>query len=535
MDTRRILEIFGGVMLGSGLTVVGYELAGPPSGDSGRSSAVAESEAATADADGAVMGGAYADSQAGETGGAGEGVPDKLAGGEGAIAPTSGPFAADDDGHYQAFTEIFDSPVVFDAEAEARFPKHGLVTSGAVIVRERADLESKRMGMLRAGTRVRVDAERSFGGGCSKGWHAIFPKGWICLKAALKVGEEPPEDGQVDVAKPNIDEPMPLDYWRVNHGATPFFHRLPSWDEQERADAAGQAWLQTKGSQPMPTHPDKRPDDVPAVVKDYQNAGYYVTIASEHVRSKRHFLRTNRGTYARKYQLEKREGSQFRGVVLPGGAEDLPVYWIVRELPLKARESEGSGILNDTEITPERRSRYPFKRKVRIGDYDYYEDEDGKLLRAYAVGKAYKLKRPAGVGADENWVHVDLSEQTLVAYNGDKPVFTTIVSTGKEPGMTPVGVHRIQSKFIATSMRDQPEEDEAYSIEDVPWTQYFHNNVALHGAFWHGGFGLVRSHGCVNLSPADARWLFGFTGPHLPDGWDAVMTTGESSVVVITE
>jgi lipoprotein-anchoring transpeptidase ErfK/SrfK len=142
------------------------------------------------------------------------------------------------------------------------------------------------------------------------------------------------------------------------------------------------------------------------------------------------------------------------------------------------------------------------------------------------------------VEADEHWIHIDLSEQVLVAYEGDRPVFATLVSTGKTPGMTPVGVHRIQIKHIATSMRDQPVEDEAYSIDDVPWTQYFAGSIALHGAFWHAGFGLVRSHGCVNLSPADARWLFGFTEPQLPAGWHAYAPLGrgeQGSPVVVTE
>jgi lipoprotein-anchoring transpeptidase ErfK/SrfK len=87
-------------------------------------------------------------------------------------------------------------------------------------------------------------------------------------------------------------------------------------------------------------------------------------------------------------------------------------------------------------------------------------------------------------------------------------------------------------------MRDQPPEDEAYSIDDVPWTQYFQGSVALHGAFWHAGFGLERSHGCVNLSPSDARWLFGFTDPKLPHDWHAVTPAGrrdKGSAVVVTE
>lgn len=65
----------------------------------------------------------------------------------------------------------------------------------------------------------------------------------------------------------------------------------------------------------------------------------------------------------------------------------------------------------------------------------------------------------------------------------------------------------------------------AYSIENVPWVMYFRDSFALHGAFWHSGLGAVRSHGCVNLSPDDARWLFHWTSPTLPDGWHAVFAT----------
>ncbi|NVB41549.1 L,D-transpeptidase [Pseudenhygromyxa sp. WMMC2535] len=535
MDTQRALEIFGGFLIGAGVTVAGYELAGPRAPASQEVAASEDEEAG----DEATL--AQAGATPEKTRGpaveemAAAGAKQRAAEDAEVGAPT-GPFAPDADGHYSEFTKAYYDPVAFTDEHEAEFPKHGLVTAGAVIVRERADLESNRIGMLRAGTRVRVDAERSFGGGCSSGWHEIFPEGWICVGAGLEVSDTPPDDGTIDIAQPNVGESMPLDYWRVNHDGTPFFHRLPSYTEQDQADAAANAWLAAHGREPMPTDRSQRPDDVPAVVKEYLNAGYYVTVTSEHVHAKRHFLKTNRGVYVRKYQLGKKDGSDFRGQVL-GPEQNLPVYFIVRELELMSRVGD-SGLLESTGVKPERRTTHPFSRKVRIGDYDYYEDDEGNLMRAYAVAAAEKIKRPTGLSADERWIHVDLSEQTLVAYIGDTPVFATIVSTGKEPGMTPVGVHRVQSKFIVTSMRDQPVEEEAYSIEDVPWTQYFSNSVALHGAFWHGGFGLVRSHGCVNLSPADARWLFGFTEPKLPEGWAAAMPGvmgAEPSAVVVTE
>jgi lipoprotein-anchoring transpeptidase ErfK/SrfK len=101
-------------------------------------------------------------------------------------------------------------------------------------------------------------------------------------------------------------------------------------------------------------------------------------------------------------------------------------------------------------------------------------------------------------------------------------VFATLVSTGKPGHETPTGLYRIQSKHVSTTMDDDASEDGAYSIEDVPWTMYFHGNYALHGAFWHYTFGRVRSHGCVNLAPADARWLFQWSSPTLPASWHGI-------------
>ncbi len=527
MQRRRVLEMLVSFVLGGGLVAGFYELGG-------RTPAVATEPVEPAESIVAAAEAGEAPGVAAEPAGGGA-APEPVSDGQ----PATDPFAPGPDGSYSAFPAIHDPPVQLDAAAEAKYPKHGLVTGQAVLVRERTEKDGRILGILRAGARVRADAALSFGGGCTKGWHAIFPAGWICLNAGLEIGDTPPDDGAINIPKPRLDQPMPYEYWRVSHDGTPFFHRLPSFTEADQADAAAKAWMAENGRAPMPTNPAERPPEVPAVVKEYLNSGYYVTVAGEAMKSERRFLRTLRGVFARKYQLEQREGSSFTGLVLRG-EEDLPVHWIVRETTMMRRAGEGSELLNKVEgKVPERRSRYPFKRKVTIGTTQYYEDEEGLLMPAYAVGQSYKLRRPPGVGADERWIHVDLSEQVLVAYQGDRPVFTTLVSTGKEPGMTPVGVHRLQSKHVATSMRDQPIEEDAYSIEDVPWTQYFHNSVALHGAFWHGGFGLVRSHGCVNLSPADARWLFGFTEPHLPDGWHAMSpgagTFARGSAVVITE
>jgi hypothetical protein len=51
---------------------------------------------------------------------------------------------------------------------------------------------------------------------------------------------------------------------------------------------------------------------------------------------------------------------------------------------------------------------------------------------------------------------------------------------------------------------------------------YFQLAYALHSAFWHDSFGHPHSHGCVNLAPRDAKWLFEFVEPPLPTGWHGV-------------
>ncbi len=135
---------------------------------------------------------------------------------------------------------------------------------------------------------------------------------------------------------------------------------------------------------------------------------------------------------------------------------------------------------------------------------------------------------PAGA---ERWIDVDLASQTLVAYEGPRPVFATIVSTGRGPRgselATRTGTFRIWVKVFTAKMDnlDKEDADRHYAIEDVPWVQFFDKAIALHGAFWHRDFGRVHSHGCVNLAPLDARWLFAFTGPHVPSGWTAALPT----------
>ena len=153
-------------------------------------------------------------------------------------------------------------------------------------------------------------------------------------------------------------------------------------------------------------------------------------------------------------------------------------------------------------------------------------DAGPRYLRSWFAAVAERIDRPEGVADDEPWVHVDRGEQTLVLYRGDTPIYATLVSTGLEGHETPLGLFEIRRKHVTDTMSNIGPDagDDRYSIEDVPWTQYFEAGVALHTAFWHTRFGLPRSHGCVNMTPTDAHWVFARTWPQLPDGWHGVAT-----------
>jgi len=118
------------------------------------------------------------------------------------------------------------------------------------------------------------------------------------------------------------------------------------------------------------------------------------------------------------------------------------------------------------------------------------------------------------------WIDVELDSQTLTVHRGAVPQFATLVSTGFK-GPTPKGIFRISMKHTLGQMRSRPDSDEPYTVEAVPFIQYFTGNFALHGAFWHYRFGHKISHGCVNLAPNDARRIFGLTTPHVRRGWQS--------------
>lgn len=101
------------------------------------------------------------------------------------------------------------------------------------------------------------------------------------------------------------------------------------------------------------------------------------------------------------------------------------------------------------------------------------------------------------------WIDIDVTRQRLVAYEGSRPVFSAVVSTGVPRTPTVLGRFAIRVKLRSQRMRGP-----GYDLPNVPWVMYFYGAYAIHGTYWHNNFGRPMSHGCVNMRIADAQWLY---------------------------
>ena len=239
------------------------------------------------------------------------------------------------------------------------------------------------------------------------------------------------------------------------------------------------------------------------------------------VERRERWARTTKGLWIAQQDLAMARPSTFEGARLVDGVLD--VAWVLADrAPVWASSSPGA-----KEKPKDARARFQLVH-IREESGAMVRVDDGAWMFSRDLARPSRAPAPVEVtGPGERWIDVDSTSQTLVAYEGSRAVYATLVSTGRgapgSPSVTPPGVHRIWVKIFASDMANVQSQDidPHYSLEDVPYVQFFDDAVALHGTYWHGDFGHPRSHGCVNLAPLDAHWLFDFTEPRVPAGWDA--------------
>lgn len=218
--------------------------------------------------------------------------------------------------------------------------------------------------------------------------------------------------------------------------------------------------------------------------------------------------------WVREDQVHIVQPSTYAGVYL-ASQPSVPFAWVLRNI----RPSTLPGA--DADPNLELMNRYDQVNIYGVQDVDgtnWYLINANQWIPQSYVGIVDVDPRPAGVPAGEKWVEVDLYEQTLAAYEGDRMVYATLVSSGLPQWPTRRGLFRIWEKVFVGEMSGRQGKPDYYYLEDVPWTMYFDWDIGLHGAYWHDAFGYRHSHGCVNLPPIAAQWLYQWTDPPMPPG-----------------
>jgi lipoprotein-anchoring transpeptidase ErfK/SrfK len=175
---------------------------------------------------------------------------------------------------------------------------------------------------------------------------------------------------------------------------------------------------------------------------------------------------------------------------------------------------------------------------------NYYGGVDMLWVRAEALRPILPDElTPINPQVEEKRIVVDVIRQDLSCFEGSNEVFYCRVSTGAkfdaegnvvDKWSTPLGKHRISRKFITLQMSGGTT-GAGYDLPGIGWTTIFvTGGVAIHSTFWHYDYGVPRSHGCVNVRPEDAKWIFLWTQPYVSysSGLADVSLTGETSTLV---
>ncbi len=440
---------------------------------------------------------------------------------------------------------------------------HAMAGYEVVTVYSQPDIAGGKLGYMRIGTRTMV-TDRVEGEGCKNGFYGLPAGGFACASKGLVVDRDKEVFTKYPPPAPRHEQGLPYDYGFVRRWNSPMWWRIPT-DVELQAMVAQRAVRETErlalaatkaveaGKLPGDSAevadaetggPPSLPQDQLLAMKlplspdtPWLERGFFLSLGDKVVEAGRTFYRTARGGYVAMADVSRYEAKDFQGVAL--GEMTYPFGYTKKET--KLIELTADNKLKAVK-TLEKRVFVDLEEEVEVSGAAYMRTTEGLLVRKEHLLIPELQGLPKGLEPWERWIDVSLSKQMLVAYDGARPVYVTLVSTGRkgskdEPYDTPTGRWRIYSKHVSTTMDGNSASDGNYSIQDVPWTMFFHGSYALHGAFWHRGFGAVRSHGCVNLGPSDARWLFQWTTPFLPEGWHGVSATDESpgSTVIVHE
>jgi hypothetical protein len=407
--------------------------------------------------------------------------------------------------------------------------------------------DGKRIGTVAIDTRV-AWVQTAKAPGCDKPWIEIQPRGWICGDHV-----EPSKKATYGQEVPHLDrgELVPGIYGKVTApSSVTYILETPEKKKPARKDARGAAKRDGKTDPRRDPRKDARRDgdrqrpvtsplDVDAAAGPGPAQPRMVEgrplVGSVNVRQYEEVtvggkpywkIDKKANEYVLKQAITQHRPSLFVGARLgddTGWAVPLAFVWprSAAQLARTTNTAAGGGVHRQlaarTPVPILETATEPAGKPTayRIGAVEWIAAAD---VRVFQPAPPPPMLEPG-----ERWIDLDLDGQILVAYEGELPVYATLVSSGATTTPTETGVYRMWLKESEGDMTGLSGED-PYSVATVPWTQFFspERGLALHTAYWHDQFGTRKSHGCVNLAPRDARWLYFWSDPQVPAGWTMV-------------
>jgi len=455
----------------------------------------------------------------------------QIEGSASAAAPREGPLPADEPGHGSKIGSIAMRTWVYDE------PRDG----------------SRKLGYLRAGAVIDRAESSSGNDGCEGGWYRVAPRGYVCVGKGATLDLDDPI---VEAAPhgPRRGEPTPYLYVMSASPPPHFYFRLPSEADQTRVEGATVHTHVVEHRHLFEGYPaDPVPPflldghDLPIPYGSNKDLSYSVHRGSAKESSAFGLITTFDWTERRfgltteldLIPLDRTKPaiiSKIHGIKLEDGGR--PAF-VLASGTTRYRK-KGNDIVPDGPAEP--RSGWELTGATQGGENGLVETtEDGVWLPAQGVviGEIGK-DRASYADKGRKWISVSIQKQLLMAYEGTRPVYAALVSTGRggladpdETTATIRGTFLIRSKHISGTMDGNESADDSFDLRDVPYIQYFHEGYALHAAYWHDDFGKERSHGYVNLAPADAAWLFEWTDPIVPPEWHGAVSPQGGTLVYV--
>lgn len=360
------------------------------------------------------------------------------------------------------------------------------------------------IGYLRAGDTAPRSEKSHENDQCTEGWYAVLPRGYVCTEKSATTDMDHPTLHTMGL-RANLDGALPYIYARTTK-VTALFEKKSTDGVELSGRLAKSTIMGIVGSW---TAPDES--------KEPQRLGLKMD-----------------GTFVRADDLEAAPGSDFHGVVLSEELE-LPVAYAVRR-GVRKWTMDGATAVKQEEVPYHTRLNLTGRFRTVQGERFWATNETEWVRHKDVTIIRRRHEFPEFATGEQKWIDISIVTGTAVAYEGQKAVFATLVSVGRDrlgdpktTASTERGIFRVVRKQITQRGDDSPDAP----LHDAPWALELESGDWLYATPAHDRFGIEHTDGNVELSPKDGRHLWQWSSPSVPENWHGIVVDPAEETTIV--